>query len=261
MIFMKKILILFSTLLLAASCEWFELDNQEGYNAQVTGQFVDAKTGEAIQFGFPNAASFSIVEEGWTGEATQSWYVRPNGTYTNNLVFAGNYRIDTKDANFYPFVEKFTLRKGENVHNFAVTPYARIIDPKISYDAAAGQLVAKFKVEHADKTQTSSMAVAFCGYTDRFVSEGMNNFTAKTAKMTTGVIADGTTEITLYVDVTDKADNNGQFMYNRTHYVRIAALATGTGVNGSKRYNFSPVWAISKDFSTITELTDWTEQK
>ena len=27
---MKKILILFSTLLLVASCEWFEFDNQEG---------------------------------------------------------------------------------------------------------------------------------------------------------------------------------------------------------------------------------------
>ncbi len=258
---MKKILILFSAVLLAASCEWFELDNQAGYDAQVEGAFVDAVTGEAIQFGFPNAASFSIVEEGWDGESPQSWYVRPNGTYTNNLVFAGDYRIDTKDANFYPFVEKFTLRKGPNTHNFAVTPYARIIDPQISYDAAAGQLKATFKVEHADRTKTSKMAVAFCGYTDRFVSDGINNFTAKTAKMTTGVIADGQTEITLYVDVKNPTDNNGQFMYNRTHYVRIAAQATGAGVNASNRYNYSPVFAVSKDFSTITEITDWTEQK
>ncbi len=256
---MKKILILFSAVLLAASCEWFELDNQDGYDAQVQGQFIDAKTNAPVQFGFPNAATFSIIEEGWDGEATQSWYIKPNGTYVNNLVFAGNYRVQELNANFYPLTEKFTLNKGANTVDFNVTPYARIINPQISYDAAAKQLVAKFKVEHADPTKTNKMAVAFCGYTDRFVSDGLNNFTAATAKA--NVAGDGTTEITLYVDVTDPTANNGQFMYKRTHYVRIAAQATGAGVNNSKRYNYSSVWAVSKDFSTITEVTDWTEKK
>jgi hypothetical protein len=256
---MKKILILFSTLLLVASCEWFEFDNQEGYNAQVEGQFLDSKTGQPLQFGFPNTSTFSIIEEGWDGEATQTWYVKPNGTYINKLTFEGDYRIQTYNSNYYPLTEKFSLKKGGNTQNFTVTPYARILDPKIRYDAGTKQLTATFKVEHADPSKTNKMMVAFLGFTDRFVSDGFNNFTAATAKMSKDVPANGTTEISLFVDVSDKMANNAQFKYNRVHYVRIGALATGAGVNSSYRYNLSPVYEVSSDFQTIQEITNWTE--
>lgn len=258
---MKKILLLLSAAFLFASCDWFKFDNQDGYNATVEGQFLDSKTGTPVQFGGPNANKFSIIEEGWNGEATQTWYIKPNGTYVNKLVFAGQYRTNTMNANFYPLTEKFELKKGANTQNFTVTPYARIIDPKISYDESAKQLKATFKVENGDTTKDITRCnVAFLGYTDRFVSDGFNNFTASTAKMSTGVTLDGKTEITLYVDVTNKTANNSQFKYDRTHYVRIGVLAQGNGINTSNRYNFSPVFAVSKDFKTIEEVTDWNEK-
>ena len=171
---MKKILILFSLLILATSCDWFVFDNQESYNAQVEGRFIDSATGDPVQFAFYNTSKISIIEEGWDKEEAEEWYVKCNGTYRNKLVFAGKYRLDTKDQCFYPVVIPFTLEKGKNTVDFTVTPYARILNPKITYEGT--KLVARFTVQVADAAQTSKVDVALFGFTDRYVSESNNNF-------------------------------------------------------------------------------------
>lgn len=49
-----------------------------------------------------------------------------------------------------------------------------------------------------------------------------------------------------------------QFAYQRDHYLRIGAVATGTE-NSGKCYNFSPVFKMSSDFSKVEEVTKWDE--
>ena len=68
--------------------------------------------------------------------------------------------------------------------------------------------------------------------------------------------ADGKTTIELSIDPT-KASGM-QFVYERTHYLRIGAVATGTE-NSGKCYNFSPVFRMSSDFSKVEEVTNWDE--
>lgn len=263
---MKRIFCILPLLLLAVSCDWFELDNEDSWDASIEGRFLDSKTGEPVQLGYTTSSSFSIYELGWDGEEAQTWYAKPNGTYVNKLAWAGDYRIQSTSSNYYPLTEEFTIAKGANDKDFTVTPYARVIDPSISYDAASHRLVARFKVEYGDAAKTTSMKVKLFGFTDRFVSQSFDNFTDASTKLEYGVPTDGTTEVTLYVDVTDKSANNSQFQYNRTHYLRIGACATGvdwatwTFVNASANYNYSPVYAVSKDFSSITEVTDWTAE-
>ena len=49
---MKKIISIFSCALLlstAVSCDWFQLDNQEGWNAKVQGKIIDTVTGQPVQ--------------------------------------------------------------------------------------------------------------------------------------------------------------------------------------------------------------------
>ena len=99
---MKKIFVLLSLLVLATSCDWFEFDNQEGWNAQVEGRILDSKTGQPMQFAFPNTSTISIYQEGWDAEKAQTWYVKCNGTYRNKLTWAGDYRMQTVKQNFYP---------------------------------------------------------------------------------------------------------------------------------------------------------------
>ena len=261
---MKKILVLLSLIVLATSCDWFVFDNQEYYNAAVEGKIVDSKTGELMQFAFPNTCKISIIEEGWKdlagnpAEESQSWYVKCNGTYCNKLVWAAKYRMETKDQNFYPVSIPFELQKGENKVDFTVTPYCRVLDPQITYED--GKLVARFKVEVEDKAQTGTVDVALFGFTDRWVSDGNNNFDfdkkQKDGQKKKIKTADGQTVIELKIDPT--VESGMQFVYTRNHYLRIGARAYGNA-NSSKRYNFSPVFKMSGDFSKVEQVTNWDE--
>ena len=260
---MKKIFVLLSLVVLATSCDWFVFDNQEYYNAQVEGRILDSKTGEQMQFAFPNTCKISIIEEGWKdlagnpAESSQDWYVKCNGTYRNNLVWAAKYRMETKKQNFYPVSIPFELKKGANTVDFTVTPYCRILDPAITYED--GKIVARFKVEIEDKDKTPDVTVSLFGFTDRWVSDGNNNFDFKKqteAQLKKIKTADGQTVIELKVDPT--IESGMQFVYTRTHYLRIGAVATGTE-NSGKCYNFSPVFRMSGDFSKVEQVTDWDE--
>ncbi|MBO4843618.1 MAG: DUF3823 domain-containing protein [Bacteroidales bacterium] len=261
---MKKILVLLSLLILATSCDWFVFDNQDSYNAQVEGRFIDSATGDPVQFAFYNTSKISIIEEGWDKEEAEEWYVKCNGTYRNKLVFAGKYRLDTKDQCFYPVVIPFTLEKGKNTVDFTVTPYARILNPKITYEGT--KLVARFTVQVADAAQTSKVDVALFGFTDRYVSESNNNFIfdkknknyQPEGKIEKVKLTNGQADVVLAINTEIPSGN--QFVYKRDHYLRIGAVATGNA-NSSKRYNYSPVYKVSSDFSKIEEVTLWDEDQ
>ena len=262
---MKKIFVLLSLIVLATSCDWFVFDNQEYYNAQVEGRILDSKTGQQMQFAFPNTCKISIIEEGWKdlagepAEETQDWYVKCNGKYVNKLVWAAKYRMETKKQNFYPVSIPFELQKGANTVDFTVTPYCRILDPVITYEG--GKIVARFKVEIEDKSKTPNVDVALFGFTDRWVSDGNNNFdfdkVQKEGKLKKIKNADGQSIIELKIDPTK--ESGMQFVYNRNHYLRIGAVATGSE-NSGKCYNFSPVFKMSGDFSKVEEVTNWEEE-
>ena len=261
---MKKILAILSLLIFATSCDWFVFDNQASWNAQVEGRLIDSKTGQPLQFAWPNTSSISIIEEGWKDhlgepvEKAQTWYVKCNGTYCNKLVWAGKYRMETKKQNFYPVVQQFELKEGANTVDFTVTPYCRILDPQITYED--GMIVARFKVEVEDASQTPNVDVALFVFPDRWVSDGNNNFDfdkkQKDGKKKKIKNADGESVIELKIDPT--VDSGMQFAYKRDHYLRIGAVATGSE-NSGNCYNFSPVFKMSSDFSKVEEVTKWDE--
>lgn len=126
-------------------------------------------------------------------------------------------------GNYYPITEQFKISKGSNTHDFKVTPYARVTDVKISYDASTKELVARVKVAHGDASKTNGISVFFMGAQDRFVGKNHNNFTDATASAK-------------YVEP-------GQEVELR--------------VNPNEVYNYSAVYKVSEDFGTITEVTDW----
>lgn len=257
---MKKIIILLASLAAATACDWFVFDNQEGWNAQVEGRILDSKTGDPVQFAWPNTSSISIIEEGWDMEKAQTWYVKCNGTYRNNLVWAGKYRMETRKQNFYPVSLAFELKEGPNTVDFTVTPYARIIDPVIAYEG--NRIVARFKVEVSDASLTPNVDIALFGFTDRWVSDANNNFnfdsvqTAGRKKKVSGT--DGNTTFELSIDPTKESGN--QFTYKRTHFLRIGAVAYGSKDNTAKCYNYSPVYKMTGDFSRVEEVTGWDEE-
>ena len=264
---MRKILALLSLIVLATACDWFVFDNQEYYNASVEGRILDSKTGQPMQFAFPNTCKISIIEEGWTDKAgnpaeeAQDWYVKCNGIYRNNLVWAAKYRMETKKQNFYPVSIPFELKKGANTVDFEVTPYCRVLDPVITYEG--GKIIARFKVQVEDKSKTPDVDVALFGFTDRWVSDGNNNFDFDKVqkdgkKKKIKLNSDGEATVELKIDPTKESGT--QFVYKRDHFLRIGAMAKGSKDNSGKYYNFSPVFKMSSDFQTVTEVTNWEEE-
>lgn len=146
--------------------------------------------------------------------------------------------------------------------DFTVTPYARILNPKITYEGT--KLVARFTVQVSDPAQTSNVDVALFGFTDRYVSESNNNFVFDEkdknyqagGKIKKVKLKNGQADVELSIDTQIPSGN--QFVYKREHFLRIGAVATGKA-NSSKRYNYSPVYKVSSDFSKIEEVTNWEE--
>ena len=241
------------------SCEWFELDNTEQHNATVSGKIIDAATGETVQTEINNGGSIRFVELGWDAEAFQSWSVKNNGTYRNNLVWAGDYRMETIEQNYYPITQEFKLEKGDNVVDFTVTPYLRFLSHSIKYDAASKKIIATCEVQVADPSKTNTLnEIRLCCYTDCFVGYAYNNCKddAGAVKKNVSMDANGKATVTLEID-TQASSNATEFKYERTHYVRLAALATGGGVNTSSRYNFTPTYSLRLDGSEPVLYDKW----
>lgn len=289
---MKKILYVFAMLAAVAgvsSCDLFEYDNYEGPNAQITGKLLDVKTGEKIGVEVGQTATFDwstwsyttstdggslvVVELGfipptWKGdpadyqftESDQDWLVRFDGQYTNNLVFAGNYKFSTKKLPCYESENnEFKVEKGKNKMNIGLVPFCRIIDPVISYDAGSKKILASFFVELGDPTKANTIAnVALCGNTQVFVGCNYQNLAKNDAGAKAKNVNPGE-RITLEIDTTSPS-NGDLFAYTQARYVRIAAMANGNGYNGNNLYNFSPIFKISEDYSTIEEVV-WEENE
>lgn len=283
---MKRLLIKIACLVAAGSlltsCDLFKLDNYDGPNAQISGRILDAKTNETIQvetytesagwWAPPTTVSGSLtviedVSDRW-GEnfyEEQDWFVKFDGNYQNDMVFAGKYSVDFRKLPVFAPAEQTVIQvnEGANSFDFKLTPYCRIIDPEFSYDAANQQIKATFSVEMGDPSRLNTISqVVLCSNSSNFVGHSKNyrendidkDPGASLANVT--VKEDGTTDrITLTVDASSDGVNTSEFQYERPHYLRIAALATAPGVNTSSIWNFSPIYVMNEDKSI--NLYDW----
>ncbi len=229
--------------LLTFSCE---IDNYEGPDASISGRFLDNVTGELVGTDITNGNSIGAYELGWASEARQNWVIKNSGEYTNNLVFAGTYRLELNNGNFYPFVvNDFVIEKGSNTHDFTVTPYIRIKNPEIRYDAGTKIVTATFNLE-AGGTEVKLNEIRLFAFTDHWVGNYVK-FAITSAdcyKRASNNLVSATISGDKYTLTMNVADNGSLFKYTRNYYFRIGALASVSGV-GTVRHNYSPLTVIN----------------
>lgn len=279
---MKKLLFILPLALMVNSCIFFKMDNYDGPNASITGRIIDSKTKENVPteckygnffggayMGAPTTGYFSVVEKDRSevynipleGSGTQYWHIKYDGTYANTKVFSGNYRISALSDNFYPMtMEDVRINPGDNTLDWEVTPYCRILNPKI--ELVGGKFVATFAVEFGDATKANVVYDArllcypdcyvgmYCNYCASDQGANMLDVTG-TGAVVNEVKADGST-YTLTIDPNDQL-NYSAFMYpgkGKERFFRIAVCAIGVDAtgrpihNGSHFYNYSPTVKI-----------------
>ena len=266
---MKKLLFILPLALMVNSCIFFKMDNYEGPNATISGRIIDSKTKENVPTeckygnmfggmyrGAPTVGYFSVYEKDRSevydipleGTGVQYWHIKYDGSYTNTQVFSGNYRIAALSDNFYPVTkDDVRINAGENVLDWEVTPYCRIINPKV--ELQGGKFVATFAVEYGDASKANTIYDArFLCYPDCYVGMYCNYCGQDPGAISKNIVADGVTINTLTIDPTNPL-NYSAFMYpnkGKERFFRIAVCAIGVDANGrpthngSHFYNYSP---------------------
>ena len=193
----------------------------------------------------PIAGYIQVYEQGWDGEAAQNWYVKYDGTYTNNLVFAGKYRMDFTYLPFYPLAQApvIDIAKGSNTKDFTVTPYARVKNAKVVYDKAAKVFKAECDVEAGNVEMTPLVKeVRLMVYTDKFVNTNTNRASTYAASAKSNV-ASGSHISDLTIDPAANNDKlKEEFKYVRPHYFRVSATCANLGTNNNNLKNLSKVF-------------------
>lgn len=237
---MKRILLALSVCALAfASCT---KDNYDGPDATVKGSFIDSKTGGLVGTDIQNGNQIRVEEQGFETPQWQTWYIKNTGEYENKLVFAATYKVKFENGNFYPFEDEITLKKGDNVKDFTVTPYIRIVEPKIE---RSGDIVtATFKLQ-GGKGDEKVNSIRLFAFSDMWVGNSVcYNISGGTDRQDLGNAA--VDENKVYTLTIDTKANNTSFKYvgkGKNYYFRIGALASVDGV-GTIRHNYSPLIVI-----------------
>ncbi|MDR1402836.1 MAG: DUF3823 domain-containing protein [Tannerellaceae bacterium] len=237
-----SIFFLLTSLLFLSGCDMFKIDNYDAPNASLKGGIKDAETGALVETDIQNGSAIRVYELGWP-EGVQTWVVKQNGEFQNDMVFAAHYKVVFMDCNFYPFtIEDLDIKKGSNTYDFEVVPYIRARD--VSITRQGDQVVATFKLQ-AGKPEVKLGAVRLFAFSDMYVGEQVKyNISDPSCYKTfsPAETIDANTTYTLSIDI--PSNTNEFFKYKKNYYFRIGALASVSDV-GTIRYNYAPLVVIS----------------
>ncbi|MCF8380098.1 MAG: DUF3823 domain-containing protein [Bacteroidales bacterium] len=220
-----------------------EPDNYEGPNAQVFGSVKDALTGELVETELINGNVIRTYEQGFVVEQRRDWLIKNSGEYRNNLVFAGDYRYEMFECNFYPTEGIFSLDESENNLDFFVTPYLRIVNPSIQ--KSGNEIIATFSLE-AGGPEVTLFEICLFAFSDIHVG----NYTRfalvnseDRLQFSPTIAIDNSITYTLKIDL---SSNEVFFPYAKNYYFRIGAMASLSDVenSGSVKFNYAPYVVI-----------------
>lgn len=224
---MKKITIV-CVLCGLMSFQGCQLDNYEYPNASLIGQLVDSETNESMPTQSQNGARIHLYEYyngQWSPQPNDFW-VKQDGTFENNVIFPGKYRIIAEGA----FAEQDVIEteiSGTKTLDIKVTPYLRMTINASANGDAVSLSTQVSRSANAPKIQMITFLAGKTPYVDK------STFVKKTDK---NVSAMKDSEIVAQT-FTETLSGLTRGM---TYYVRIGALAE----NPANHYNYSTIIEI-----------------
>jgi hypothetical protein len=127
-----------------------EIDNYAAPDGALTGELIDAITQKPYISEQPNGFRINCVVLEWKGDVNvggQNFWGKADGTFNNDKIFAGMYRVQPVSGGFHT-VQADTLEirsKQVTVHNFTITPYVSFSNVSIEKDPnVADGIIATF---------------------------------------------------------------------------------------------------------------------
>jgi hypothetical protein len=244
---MKNIIFVSVILCFLISVSSCEKDNMAGPDAAFFGAIKDSVGGGLIEQDQLNGSRITAYEHGYETPTSQSWYLKINGEFRNNLVFSNTYDLILRYGNFYPIEMKdFVIKPGDNPYDFIVVPYLRIKDAEIKWDQTANKIIATFKVE-GGKPSVKLKKYALLAFTDMYVGDAfkLNNSGGGDSKsLSPAITPNPATIYTLSIDLTA---NSKTYKTGRSYFFRIGAIADGSASSGLSgvKYNYAPYLKIT----------------
>lgn len=220
-----KLFFIISVAVLFSSCE---LDNYDGPDSKFHGNIIDSETNEQIQQDLMDGSQISYLELGWRNENPSYLRFHADGSFCNNLMFAGEYEIRPVRGNFHPIPKETIKIEGDTKHDFYTLPYIRINDAKINL--SNGKAIATFKVEQVGDAQGYPVVsmILCCDMTE---SVGYPISNGGLVEIKPNIITDPNTEYKIEMLLSkDKIKRNGEY------YFRIGAK---TECVSEVKYNYS----------------------
>ncbi|CDS91537.1 conserved hypothetical protein [Sphingobacterium sp. PM2-P1-29] len=178
---MKKICYVLGFIFMSAlsGCE-NEIDNLEAPNGGLHGTVYDMETNTPIPLPVEGSGGVlvSLFEIGTGATASIDFRANADGSYTNNRVFNGNYRI-LVNGPFIGVCEGYTKVNGQTQFDLKATPFSRIAASATISERNKVELT--YKVTKADESFSLSNVSVMWNYTPR-VDENNANYVTKVAK-------------------------------------------------------------------------------
>lgn len=231
---MKKYLIAL-TLCLSIFFMACDKDNFDGPNASFFGEIRDIDTGELIEQEAYHGSQIKYIEGGWANPQVQSMSFKEDGSFRNNLMFSGTYKIILDDGNFVPLdtIFDFNIKNGDNFYVFNAQPYIRILNASIEQED--NKIVARFTLEQTTIEDVRSYGLVV--HTDAHVSHSISEV-AKINKEIDRQIDLGGENFEIELDLSAYSD---KMKKGNTYFFRVYANSRG----GTSKYNYSAVKAIT----------------
>lgn len=224
---MKKILFICLILWLTYSFSSCEKDNMDGPDATFSGELRDKKTGELIPQEISDGSRVYFIEMGWGDTPpVQNMLIKKDGTFSNSMIFSGDYKIIMNRGNYVPLdTIDFKIKKGKNFQVFEVNPYLRILEPEVYLNGRT--VVAKFKMEQVTSNKVYRISLFAHSHID--VSNKLN-IVNKTLNVDRQISDGESFELSVNLDDYSSVLKSGQ-----SYYFRIGAQSHGN----ETKYNYA----------------------
>ena len=200
------------------------LDNFDAPDAQFYGSVIDTDTNEPIQQDMLEGSRIDFVEQGFKNPNTRQIRFQTDGTFRENNLFSGKYEVQALRGNFFPTEKEMIEINGKTEHIFRTSPYIRIKNVNITFDAGKKEATAEFTLDQVSPNPVASIHL----FADR--SPGLSNtlWIATASKVLNEVVpADQNFKLTLSTE---------DLVSGKDYYFRVAALISGIS---QAKHNYS----------------------